>query len=411
LGTSLQKTLKLWYPPTLRVSDGGLVVGPNSSSPLDSPALSRLYTTPLDVFRIYDEPTLMYAHALFALADSKLGVIEANFAPLVLQFLDFLVAHWPSLLHDLEHGTLSFAAAKLTEEQRNAVTTALNQLSPQQRQQRVSELRRIFEAMKQAAVGNNNNNNSNNNSAATTEVKQQHQQQEDKKPDERLDAPSKLSTDSGSAGGELSEHQGVVGVTKSQQDLGVMITKRTLIKALWPHLQVIMCTSTGSFEVYARRLADVYGVNVPLPAKNEQGDKNGSSSNSGSSSSNSSRNTALNAINNYNTRKENAHPAISVIGPEMDAHLKISTDGIVKQAASSNNSVPLYSPIYAATEGLLGLNLQPSGSTYYLVPTAQFFEFIPVEDAGLAQPQTLLWQDVVREIESERERKRVKERV
>ena len=41
-----------------------------------------------------------------------------------------------------------------------------------------------------------------------------------------------------------------------------------------------------------------------------------------------------------------------------------------------------YSPIYGATEGLLGVNLRPYDpeSSYVLMPRAQFFEFIPVSD-------------------------------
>lgn len=41
-------------------------------------------------------------------------------------------------------------------------------------------------------------------------------------------------------------------------------------------------------------------------------------------------------------------------------------------------SVPRYSPLYAATEGLLGVNLKENSDEYILVPGAMFFEFIPV---------------------------------
>ena len=56
------------------------------------------------------------------------------------------------------------------------------------------------------------------------------------------------------------------------------------------------------------------------------------------------------------------------------------------------SSVPTYSPIYGASEGLLGVNLVPSSSqpTYCLVPNAQFFEFIKTSDSSEDQPTTLL---------------------
>lgn len=58
--------------------------------------------------------------------------------------------------------------------------------------------------------------------------------------------------------------------------------------------------------------------------------------------------------------------------------------------------VPVYSPLYAATEGLLGVCTDPApagdgtGATYTLVPSAMFFEFIPEREAADAQPRTLL---------------------
>jgi len=56
------------------------------------------------------------------------------------------------------------------------------------------------------------------------------------------------------------------------------------------------------------------------------------------------------------------------------------------------SSIPTYSPIYGASEGLLGVNLYPArpNPSYCLVPTAQFYEFIPVVQSGEEQPSTLL---------------------
>ena len=42
----------------------------------------------------------------------------------------------------------------------------------------------------------------------------------------------------------------------------------------------------------------------------------------------------------------------------------------------------IYSPIYAATEGLIGINTEVSADTYILHPEAMFFEFIPVDTSG-----------------------------
>ena len=58
--------------------------------------------------------------------------------------------------------------------------------------------------------------------------------------------------------------------------------------------------------------------------------------------------------------------------------------------------VPLYSPIYGATEGLIGVNIWPKDvpSRYLLHPRSQFFELIPVTHAEEDQPQTRLLHQV-----------------
>jgi hypothetical protein len=58
--------------------------------------------------------------------------------------------------------------------------------------------------------------------------------------------------------------------------------------------------------------------------------------------------------------------------------------------------VPLYSPIYAATEGLVGVNLwsKQRPTRYLLHPAVQFFEFIPVHQSDEEQPKTLLMHQV-----------------
>ncbi|XP_059494854.1 GH3 domain-containing protein isoform X2 [Stegostoma tigrinum] len=58
--------------------------------------------------------------------------------------------------------------------------------------------------------------------------------------------------------------------------------------------------------------------------------------------------------------------------------------------------VPIYSPVYAATEGLIGVNLWPGKEKrhYLLCPHSMFFEFIPVDLCSEEQPQTLFLDEV-----------------
>ncbi|RUS80741.1 hypothetical protein EGW08_011505 [Elysia chlorotica] len=58
--------------------------------------------------------------------------------------------------------------------------------------------------------------------------------------------------------------------------------------------------------------------------------------------------------------------------------------------------VPLYSPIYAASEGLLGVNIWPKElpSRYLLHPRSQFYEFIPQYMMDEDQPQTRMMHQV-----------------
>lgn len=62
-----------------------------------------------------------------------------------------------------------------------------------------------------------------------------------------------------------------------------------------------------------------------------------------------------------------------------------------KLKAKYLGDVPIYSPFYAATEGLLGINLWPKEdrAVYMLVPRAMFYEFIPVEESSEEQPTTV----------------------
>ncbi|XP_033742604.1 GH3 domain-containing protein-like [Pecten maximus] len=58
--------------------------------------------------------------------------------------------------------------------------------------------------------------------------------------------------------------------------------------------------------------------------------------------------------------------------------------------------VPLYSPLYAASEGLLGVNIWPleRPSHYLMAQQSMFYEFIPVEKSGENQPETYFMDQV-----------------
>jgi len=52
------------------------------------------------------------------------------------------------------------------------------------------------------------------------------------------------------------------------------------------------------------------------------------------------------------------------------------------------NTVQIYSPLYAATEGFMGINLDMKAKCYALHPKAAFYEFIPVESMDEPNPKT-----------------------
>ena len=59
--------------------------------------------------------------------------------------------------------------------------------------------------------------------------------------------------------------------------------------------------------------------------------------------------------------------------------------------------IATYSPIYGASEGLLGINIWPKErpSRYLLAPKSMFFEFIPVDKCDEDQPMTLFLDQVL----------------
>merc|ERR1711936_690898 len=89
------------------------------------------------------------------------------------------------------------------------------------------------------------------------------------------------------------------------------------------------------------------------------------------------------------------------IWPSLNLILATTTGSmsLYNSALSSNtcSKVPMYSPIYGASEGLLGVNLVPdtTESYYCLIPNAQFFEFIKTSNSSEEQPSTLLLHQLV----------------
>lgn len=195
--------------------------------------------TPHEAYGITNEANLMYVHLLFGLRDPDLGMIEANFANLLLGALNFMSAHWKNLVQDVRNGTLTLPfPAEIDPDLRSQLESSLN-------------------------------------------------------PD-----PSRA---------EFLEK-------KSRYGFGDIVIQ------IWPRLHTIVTTTSGSMEPYRSKLR---------------------------------------------------HSFIQF--------------GCI------------YSPIYGATEGLLGVNTTPNTNPYRdavpkytLMPRAQFFEFIPVDQSHMEQPTTLL---------------------
>uniref|UniRef100_A0A3Q2PKK3 GH3 domain containing n=1 Tax=Fundulus heteroclitus TaxID=8078 RepID=A0A3Q2PKK3_FUNHE len=106
---SLQRTTKFFYTPTLRRSEAGIPIGPNSSTPASSRHMLNLYTTPAPAFEVPSERDTLYLHLLFALKDPSVGTLESNFASTVFYAFTALQERWQELVDDIERGTISGA--------------------------------------------------------------------------------------------------------------------------------------------------------------------------------------------------------------------------------------------------------------------------------------------------------------
>lgn len=87
-------------------------------------------------------------------------------------------------------------------------------------------------------------------------------------------------------------------------------------------------------------------------------------------------------------------PHINLVLSGDSGSLKLYGD-LLKQCECKG--VPFYSPFYAASEGLVAVNIDPLADgerQYLLVPRAMFYEFIPIEDSEEDQPNTLFMDQV-----------------
>ena len=94
--------------------------------------------------------------------------------------------------------------------------------------------------------------------------------------------------------------------------------------------------------------------------------------------------------NNIESENHNTTPAamslVHQIWPHLNCILTVTTGAFRPYADTLNlkyvmDAVPFFSPLYAATEGLIGVNITPEDNqdaTYALLPQALFYEFLEV---------------------------------
>lgn len=134
----IQKSLKFFYTPRWRESDGGLPIGPNSSSPTNSKQVLSIYSTPRPGFEILSEPEALYIHLLFGLKDKYIGMLEANFSSIILIAFRALELQYESIINDIELGIVK-PDLKISDDVRDELNKLLN---PDKK--RANELREAF---------------------------------------------------------------------------------------------------------------------------------------------------------------------------------------------------------------------------------------------------------------------------
>ena len=223
---SLQRTCKLAFAPVMETTPAGLLVGPNSSGPKDASfkRLLPLYSTPAAGYEIAnDEYTALYVHALFALRDRKLGLIEANFISLPTRFMRLIHRDGFRLADDLEAGMIlnERVASRLEPAQLAALNNELGGANPA----RAGEVR--------AALAHG---------AGHVET-------------------GKRGDGDGGGGGADGKEGGGGGGGGGACNSG---PRTGLARRLWPDLRLFNANGTGAFESYAARLRSNEGVGVPV---------------------------------------------------------------------------------------------------------------------------------------------------
>ncbi|XP_038050828.1 GH3 domain-containing protein-like [Patiria miniata] len=135
----VQKRCFLYTHPKCSFTKSGVVVSPYAFiSQKDKMRLSEL-SSPPPTFTITDEPSAIYVHLLFAIADPNLALLASMFSPQMYRALKCLETNWPAMLEDLSTGKIN-AKIPLDPDVRRSLQGYLRP-----HQTRVSELRKEFE--------------------------------------------------------------------------------------------------------------------------------------------------------------------------------------------------------------------------------------------------------------------------
>ena len=102
----LQKTLKIFYNSKPRLTRGGVPIGPSSPSPSRMKTMLPMYTTPPAGYDIETEPEALYVILLFGVKDKSVGMLETNFASILLNSFKMLEFYWDDLVQDIETGRI-----------------------------------------------------------------------------------------------------------------------------------------------------------------------------------------------------------------------------------------------------------------------------------------------------------------
>ncbi|XP_053495651.1 GH3 domain-containing protein [Ictalurus furcatus] len=102
--TSLQTTLRLFYPSAERHSEAGLRIVATS---FYSERTHHLCTSPTTILQVHNERDALYLHLLFALKDRHVGILESRFSSAMFDAFRLLEEHWEELVDDVESGRIS----------------------------------------------------------------------------------------------------------------------------------------------------------------------------------------------------------------------------------------------------------------------------------------------------------------